>query len=198
LAGDPDNDVVLVVQRGNPAASPVEPAAPSGIAVKLRSFLVPAGAATTSRCTVYASAKPSTPYSGRLGVLVSKRDTSSDSGSTAWMTVCTGGFTLPEARMARVSLITTLQGVKAGSGTAVANGSCYIRVMDNATQLVWMERQLNNTAASQQYSDLYRLAAGSHTISLQISDGVSGWKRLYAASSWPGQALNVTDDGPAL
>lgn len=193
--GEGDGIVSLGVAQGSAGASPVKPAIPTGV-VELAAYRVPSGATTTAGTTQSGNVIHAIPYGGNLGVLAKSVDTSNDTGHVDYTTVTQGTFVVPMQRYIRADLTTSLQGVVPGSGNST-DGSCYMRLLIDGVQVRSWERVLNIAATSDYYSEIFEVSAGQHTYALQIKDGISGWRRYYNPSGWPGQVVVISDQGIA-
>lgn len=119
-AGDADANVVLVVVNGIPSATPIEPSAPAGIAVKLQSFQVPAGATTTSACSTWGDVDFSVQAQGAQGMLWQWTDTFNGLADQSGRDLGYGTLKLETDRWIRMSISPTISAVdNAHSGTCV-------------------------------------------------------------------------------
>lgn len=194
--GDADNLVTLGVTQGTAAATPTAPTIPT-YATLLAQMRMPAGATTTANAVQAASIGYAIPYGASLGVLVHEVSTQNGIGAPAWTTVCSGSLTVPIARVVRIDMITSAQGVVSNVGTPT-DGTMHVRlVIDGVAVMTW-ERQLRADVTVETMPYVSKLTAGNHTLLLQCEDGVTGWKAYYGASNgmqWPGQVLIATDEG---
>lgn len=190
--GDADNQSGYGVVKGTPASSPSEPAVPANTQ-RVAAYQVKANASVTTGSTRVGGTAFAVPYGGSMGTLFTARDTSTTFGGN--IIVGTGSFYLPTDRSVRVDLTTTATAVQANVGTVLTKGSMWVELKIDGKVVRNIERWLTDIAKVDFYSESFSLSAGTHTVQLRLFDGVSGWKRYYSATGWPGQVIKVTDEG---
>jgi len=198
--GDADNLVTVGVTSGTAAATPSAPSIPTD-ATELATMLLPGGATSTGSAVVMSSGPRAIPYGSSMGIIADVVYTANGVGSGSWESLCSATFSLPYERLLRCDVITSMQGVKKGVGTPT-DGTMHLRLLvDGVSKMTW-ERQLAIATTVETVPYIEKMAAGTHTITLQGVDGISGWKTYYSTASgdmmWPGQVLIVTDMGSVL
>lgn len=197
--GDGDNLVALGVTEGAAAANPAVPAVPS-YATVLAVMRVPAGATTLSSATRQSAGPAAIVRGATMGVVGRAANTSNSQGSASWADLCSVTFTLPVARTVRVDTLTSVRGCAPNSASTAKEGSMHVRVLVDGTEEVRWERQLWTSVTCEAVPIVKTLAAGTHTVRMQGSDGTSGWVPQYShpnGTRWPGQVLTVVDEGAA-
>jgi hypothetical protein len=198
--GDTDNLVTIGVTKGTAAASPSAPTIPT-YATELATMLLPGGATSTVSAVVMSPGPRAVPYGSSMGIIAHVVYTANWVGERSWMSLCSATFSLPYERLLRCDVITSMQGVIPDSAWPT-DGTMHLRLLvDGVPKMTW-ERQLATATTVESVPYIEKMAAGTHTITLQGEDGISGWKTFYSTASgdmmWPGQVLIVTDMGSVL
>lgn len=198
--GDTDNLVHVGVAQGTPAPTPTAPAAPT-YAVVLASMRLPGGSTTTLNASVVAPAPQAIPYGASLGILVDKADTSYMGvyRGTPY-TFASDTFTLPSRRLVTVRLTTSLWAWH--PQTIDWLGSGYVEwVLDGVVMRDFRMLLSPGSPVCASFTDTAPVEAGTHTITARLwgsgTEPISDIWLDYAAEAWPGQRLQVVDEGPA-
>ena len=123
--GDADNQVVVGVTQGTPAANPVAPTLPAGCTL-LRSMRVPANATATSSATQVDSINYAIPYGaslGKLGENWDRRDFTGDSTAKKYWYEQPITFTLPTDRLVEFQFKVNYSSAAATSGEDTSHRS---------------------------------------------------------------------------
>ena len=165
--------------------------------VTLGQYDVPAGCTATSSLTNTWNTNYALPYGATLPPLFDGTDRSNWAAGGDFIVV-SGAFYVPTDRRICLEITTSLMAVQAGTGNAVSQGSAYQRIVLDGSRIREMERQISGVAEStEQYREYATVSKGTHTVSLGLRDGVTGYKRFYSDGGWPGQRLTVLDLGVA-
>lgn len=194
--GDSDNQVVVGVVQGTPAASPTKPSTPSG-AVALAAMRVPSGATSTASAINILNVDYAIPYGSSLGILSDKTFTSNQY-ITGNCTMTRDTIYIPTDRAVEFH-ITVTASANGGKWTN-GEGSVYVRPMVDNVAIRSFEMRLFAAAfaGSSFATDVVSLTAGSHTVGLnleQTSATTDSVQLYYSADGWAGQRFLVTDLG---
>ena len=194
--GDSDNQVVVDVVQGTPAASPTTPSTPSG-AVALAAMRVASGATNTSAATNILDLNYAIPYGSSLGIISDKTFTTNQykTGNDI-MTRDTIYLPTDRAIEFHITVTASANGGKWTNG----EGSVYVHpIVDNAVIRTFEVRLFPAPFAGSSFStDVVSLTAGSHTVGFnleQTSSTADSVQLYYSASGWAGQRFLVTDMG---
>lgn len=209
-AGDADNQVVVGVTQGTPAANPVAPKLPAGCTL-LRSMRVPANTTATSSATATDSVNYAVPYSASLGKIAYQLATGTHSiyEDYAWHQEVAVSFTLPSKRH-----ITIKQKVRAvctagqSSGNNTIFGSWYSQMRVDGNVINDLQNTVNSSGKNEyceewtasRYCETKQveydldLGAGRHTASMW-SYGNNKWLTYPVTMYW--RAIEVIDNGAA-
>lgn len=199
--GDADNLVALGVTEGTPAATPVEPDAPT-YATKLAVMFVPAQASTTSSATRQGDVDQAVPYGASLGlvgelVVTYNANWDLDNPTNKEVGIGSTTFSLPTRRLVQFNVTVTMG---ANGGTmADGDGSVYSVLYLDGAKLERREIRLRATgnAVSQFYQYTAEVPAGPHTLQWKCAkNAASSLRFYYQKGDWAGQQVQMVDLGP--
>lgn len=204
--GDPDNHVTVGVTQGTPAATPARPSIPT-YATPLAYMRLPAGATSTSGATRDGRAPMAIPYASSRGIIfddVNRTNSSSDLNFFRSRVTAVGGSVyVPTARLLTFRMSV---GCMCADGVwKFANnhtmGSVVVHLVVDGSDVYNAEVMVNDfCGVVQGLSYTQVVGAGNHAVRMdyeQKSDTADRILMKYSAKQWPGQRLQVVDEGAA-
>lgn len=199
--GDDDNQVVIGVTSGNPAASPVAPAAPTGCTV-LMDMRVPAGATSTNSATKNASVTYALPYGASFGILqriAENVDGTVDNDKRTQF--LTGSFSFPTDRNVELHAYICVSTPQKDKQVGVAAVQFYVDNQQYTTRKI----EYDENWVTYEPTASVQVEAGTHTFGIAMyNEQGEGYVAHYShndpddrGNMYVGRVLVVKDEGVA-
>lgn len=192
--GDPDNQVKVGVLSGAAAVSPVAPSLSSVPgAVKLQSWLVPAGAASMTSAQKTGNNDYALPYGASKGVLARLSENIDGAVSSSASPFVATSLYFPTDRNVELKAFLCVSGNSSGVAAArfIVDGVLYA-TRKIAYGTAWVTYEPSTTVT---------MEAGNHTFGLamlnQSGGGFDAHFGVRDGDNYPGRMLRITDLGPA-
>lgn len=139
------------------------------------------------------------PYGASMGIIHQYRDTRNGIINHARTVVNTANIFLPTDRMVRISLLSAMSSLNANRWDASKYCSTGYDVwVDTMYRSHFQTTGLDKVWSTFQFSDIYTLLAGQHTIRFEMVRGDGpGSPVAHHGSGWPGSLWTLEDIGPA-
>lgn len=211
--GDNDNHVTVGVTSGTPSSSPQWPisSVPPG-ATEIASVIVPAGAATTSQCTIMASGDYAVPSGGSLGLICRNiynyegPANVGDKGKDYYEQETE--FTVPSDRLVEVRFLSTMCCTRPDDPSkptedATKFACWYAGIQIDGEEVVGGQFQVSRAWQQYHLNGIHPVTAGKHTVRIRSHrvEWGSPENVFFIAHSdgnefYPGRTLEVWDRGP--
>lgn len=204
--GDPDNHVAVGVTQGTPAATPARPTIPT-YATPLAYMRLPAGATSTSGATRDGTAPMAIPYASSRGIIFDDANRTNSSSDLNFfrsrVTAVGGSFYVPTSRL--ITFRMSISCMCADGVWHFANshtmGSVVVHLVVDGSDAYNAEVMVNDyCGVVQGLSYTQVVGAGSHSVRMDYEQKADTADRIlmkYSGSQWPGQRLQVVDEGAA-